>query len=394
MNKAEIIKHAASIVDNILNDLIEFRHALHKIPEIGLQEYETSNLIRKMLKKNNLSSLPPYLETDVVGLINPEKTQKNVTLRADIDAIPQYELNDFSYKSTRKDMMHACGHDGHSAILLGTTIILEQIKKYLPGSVRYIFQPGEEGLRGAKSLLDKNLFSENKPDAVLGLHNYPTLPEGVFYGKSGTFSSSVTPFKINIIGKSTHSSMPEKGVDPIIVASKIVNEFNRIANDPKDVLFKTNLQVCKFYSGTAINVIPSNALLEGTARCYQTKQVDTIPLTIKNTVADFCNKYNAEYEVTISPALHMIKNNKKLVELAKRNVIEMFGKKFWVDKKTPFKFSEDFSDYHKTFPGLYLCIGAGKNRANLHTQNYDFNDNIIKSAILFWIKMTLDIFYK
>jgi len=290
-------------------------------------------------------------------------------------------------------MMHACGHDGHAAILLGTTIILNRIKEQLPGSVRFLFQPAEEGLRGADFLIEKGLFDKNKPTAVLGFHNFPTATEGIFYGKAGVFTSSVIPFKIKITGKSVHSSTPEEGIDPIMAGTEIVREFSRIVKDPENILFETNLKICKFHSGTAGNVIPPNALLEGTARRYQTDQEEMTPDIIEETVRNICNKYNARYEISITPTMHLINNDSNLVELARKNVTEMFGRRDWVERAEPFKFSEDFSAYNKYCPGLYLCIGTGENRTALHTQTYDFNDNIIKKGVLFWIKMTLDILY-
>ena len=228
---------------------------------------------------------------------------------------------------------------------------------------------------------------------ILGFHNFPTLSEGVFYGKSGVFTSSVIPFKIKIIGKSIHSSTPENGIDPIITGTEIITEFKRIVTDPENLLYDTNLQVCKFHSGTAANVIPPDALLEGTARSYRQEQEENTPSIIKNIVEEICKKYNAKFEIKISPPMRLIKNNADLLNLAKKNVIEMFGSDSWSDISRPFKFSEDFSAYHKEYPGLYLCVGAGKEKPALHTQTFDFNDNIIKKTILFWIKMTLDILY-
>jgi hippurate hydrolase len=394
MHIDEILKEAELIIDDIFNELVSFRHTLHEVPEIGLKEYKTSSLIREALSKYDIPFLPPYIETDVVGLINPDKENVNVTLRADIDAIGQYELNNFPYKSKTEGLMHACGHDGHASILLGTAVVLNKLKQHIPGSVRFIFQPGEEGLNGAEHLVEKGLFQSNKPSAVLGLHNFPTLNEGVFYGKPGVFTSSVTPFKINIIGKSIHSSTPEKGIDPILIATEIVSEFNRIINDTENILFGTNLKVCKFHSGTAGNVIPPNALLEGTARCYEEYQEEQTPMIINSVVEEVCEKYGANFEVKVNSPMRLINNDSKLLKKAKQAVKELFGSDSWYDVNAPFRFSEDFSVYHKDFPGLYLCIGAGKDKAALHTQTYDFNDNIIKKAILFWIKMTLDILYK
>ena len=394
MNKDKLLSRAVSIVDKIIDELIATRQKLHEVPEIGFKEFKTSNIIKETLIKYGIPFLPHYLKTDVVGLINPDKDNKNVTIRADIDAIYQNEENNFSYKSKNEGMMHACGHDGHTSILLGTTIVLNELKQYLPGSVRFIFQPAEEGLNGATHLIRKDLFHKNKPDAVLGLHNYPTLTEGVFYGKPGVFTSSVTPFKINIIGKSIHSSIPEKGIDPILIASEIVNEFNRIINDTENILYDTNIKICKFHSGTACNVIPATALLEGTARCYEEYQEEQTPIIIKKAVNKICKKYKANFDIKVSYPMRLINNDPELINLAEKTITEIFGHNSWCNIKEPFKFSEDFSVYLKDYPGLYLCIGTGSDKPALHTQTFDFNDNIIKKAILFWTKMTLDILYK
>ncbi|MCF7790894.1 MAG: amidohydrolase [Victivallales bacterium] len=389
--KKELLLKAEETVDNILDDLIELRHSLHKIPEIGYKEFRTSKKIRKKLKEYNIFPQQPYLETDIVCILNPEKTGRNITIRADIDAIPQTELNNFSYKSQTKGMMHACGHDGHAAILLGTAVVLNELKDKLPGSLRILFQPAEECLRGAYKLIDTGVFDKNPPTAVIGLHNLPTYTEGVFYGKAGILTSSVTFFKINIAGKSIHSSTPEKGVDPLITGAQIVNEFDNIINTPDHILHNANLKVCSFYSGTGRNIIPPNALLQGNARCFETEQEKAIPDVLEKTVSEICKKYGAEYELTVEPPMSIVHNDKRLLEYAEKNVIELFGREYWTELQEPYKFSEDFSAYEKLAPTLFLGLGTGIDRPELHTQTFDFNDKIIKKAVMLWVGMVIDL---
>ena len=302
--------------------------------------------------------------------------------------------NAFPYKSKIEGMMHACGHDGHTTVLAGTAIVLYKLKEYLPGSVRCIFQPGEEGLHGAEKLLRTDIFKDNKPSAILGFHNMPGMAENIIIGKTGVITSSITHIKIKILGESVHSSQPELGIDPILTATEIVQKLNNAINTSSHKLHGVNLRICKFHSGTNGNVIPDNAVLEGTARCFDRKLEEIIPTEIEKIVSEICNIYGAEYEVTIPPATPLVFNDKNLFELAKTNAKMLFGSKKWITKDKPYKFSEDFSEFEKVAPSLYLGIGTGIERTTLHTQTFDFNDNIIKNAILFWIKMTFDILYK
>ena len=224
------IQEIETAIDEILPKVIEIRKHLHSNPELSLKEFKTAEFVRKQLAALDLEVLNPFLETDVVALLNKDKKERNVTLRADMDALPITEENNISYCSKNKGVMHACGHDGHTAMLLGTAFILEKFKEELSGSVRFVFQPGEEIVAAGKDLIEKGILNSPKPDAVLAMHGWPGYPVGTLSSKSGNLMAAADFFKITLKGKGGHGSESTPQNNPILVASQIVNELSSLAN--------------------------------------------------------------------------------------------------------------------------------------------------------------------
>ncbi|MCK4981873.1 MAG: amidohydrolase, partial [Victivallaceae bacterium] len=248
--------NVGEIVDKFLPEVRELRQAIHSNPELAGNEFDTAKLIRETLASTDIDLLKPYLETDVVGILEGGQAGKCVGLRADIDALPLLEMTDVPYKSCNDGIMHACGHDGHTAMLLGAAMVLNEIKDRLKGSVKFIFQPGEEVAALGKKLVEAGALESPGADAVFALHGFSNLPVGSIAGRVGAMMAAAAFFKIKIIGRGGHCSKPETCIDPIVIGCQVVNQLQTIVSRhfaPQDA---TCLSVCHFSGGQNPNVIP------------------------------------------------------------------------------------------------------------------------------------------
>ena len=380
-------------IGKLLPEIIEIRHYLHERPELSLKEFNTSQFIREHLQSLDIDVFNPFLETDVVALMHGNNAGKNVTLRADIDALPLQEKNDFPYQSRHKNVMHACGHDGHTAILLGTAKILEKLKDQFNGSVRFGFQPGEEIVAAGRDLVGKAILENPKPEAVLALHSMPGIPVGAICSKPGPLMAAADLFKIIIKGKGGHGSKPEEAIDPILIASKIVNNLYLIQSRKLKALDAIVISICKFQGGLNANVIPDETILEGTVR-YLSKNIgEKMPVLFENIISSECNSYGASYELDYTQPYLPTVNDSDIVNASKHFTKEFIGESFWIDLKEPKMSSEDFSYYINKNPGAMFFLGMGDKCASLHSTSFDFNDNALMNGILFFVLSTLKLLH-
>ena len=379
------------IIDRILPQIVELRHELHSNPELAGDEFDTAKLIHKTLSSTDIDLLAPYLETDVVGVLKGGQPGKCVGLRADMDALPLQEMNDLPYKSQKDGLMHACGHDGHTAILLGAAMVLNEIKDQLKGSVKFIFQPGEEVAALGKNLVEAGVLESPKPDAVFALHGFSGLPLGSIASRPGAIMAAAGFFKIKIIGRGGHCSKPETCIDPIVIGCQVVNQLQTIVSRhfaPQDAAC---LSVCHFSGGQNPNVIPEEVFLEGSTRFLDSSVGDQYPKLIEDVVKGICEangaKYEFEYELPYIPTI----NNAEYVEMAKSVATEHIGSDMWVDLKKSSMGGEDFSYYLKECPGAFCNIGLGEKHIALHNPQFDFDDNVLRNGITFLVMMTLKV---
>ncbi len=389
MNKDILIKIKKHI-DLILPEVVKIRHHLHKHPEIALKEYTTSKYIREKLKPLDLKTLSPFIETDVVAILNHNHHHKNITLRADIDALPLDEKTELPYKSENNGFMHACGHDGHTAMLIGAAMVLNEMKDNLNGSVRFVFQPGEEEVAGGKILVDKGALLDPKPDAVLALHGWNGIPQGCFSSKSGALTSAADFFKITVKGKGGHGASPQLTIDPILTISKIIDSINHITSRKISALDSAVISICHVESGKNSNIIPDSAMLEGTVRYFEKEVGKDIPDLIDQTVRGICDSVGAEYDLSYhKPYVPMIVDE-NIYNFSKNIVTDVFGKNNWDEMKNPLMGAEDFAYFIEDYPGAMLRLGLGKEYAALHNPHFDFNDNVLKDGIMFFAAATID----
>jgi len=378
------------LVDKILPDIVSIRHTIHQNPELALEEHDTAALIRKALESTGISHLEPFLETDVVAILEGKGAGGNVTLRADIDALPLQEKTGLPYQSKRDGFMHACGHDGHTAMLIGSAMILSQLKDHFEGSVRFVFQPGEEVVAAGKDLVAKGALGNPEPDAVFALHAWPGTPEGSIASKPGVLLVAADFFKITVQGKGAHGSRPEVSIDPILIAARIVEALQTIPARMVSALDSAVVSVCRICGGTNSNIIPDLVEMEGTTRYLDPKTGEKIPKYMEQIIKGVCDSMGASYGFSYTGTYIPTVNNHDIVALGKKVAEDILGASNWIELKTPSMGAEDFAYYIRDYPGAMFRLGMGKEGATLHNPHFDFNDNALKNGILFLVCAALE----
>ena len=379
----------AQLVDASLPDLIDIRHQLHAHPEIANQEHLTATVIRQALEPTSVNLLKPFLGTDVVGLLDGNGPGKHVALRADIDALPLQEATGLPYASKHPGLMHACGHDGHTAILIGVARVLTQLKDTFNGSVRFVFQPGEEVAAAGKDLVEKGALLNPEPDAVFALHGWHGAELGHIASRPGIFLGAADFFKLVIQGKGAHGSMPEDAVNPLVTGARLVEALSSIPAQHISALQSAVVSVCRFTSGLNSNVIPDQAELRGTTRYLKPEIGDKIEAAMKRIVAGICDSAGASYDFAYHKTYIPTVNAPEAVALGKRVTREVLGPDHWVDQEYPSMGSEDFSYYLVNYPGAMFQLGLGKDSALLHNPHFDFNDDAIRNGAIFLVNLAL-----
>ncbi len=388
----KIDKHkVVSEIDKILPKIIEIRHYLHANPELSFKETQTSSYIRKQLKVLELEIFPPFLSTDVVAFLKGKSNSKNITLRADIDALPILEKDSIPYSSTNRGVMHACGHDGHTAILIGAAMVLTKLRKQLNGSVRFVFQPGEEGIAGGKKLVEKGILNSPKPFAVLALHAWPGYPVGTICSRPGVIMAAADIFKIIIKGRGGHGSTPEQTNDPILTATKIVNNLYLLPVRKFSTLDNIVISICKIQGGRNSNIIPDKVKMEGTVRYFSESVGEKIPSLFEKVINDECKSADTTYTLQYERPYIVTNNDSTIVEKCKKYTKNLIGKTSWIDLQKPVMASEDFSYYIDANPGGMFFLGMGENSPDLHVNSFDFNDKALRNGILFLVISTLEL---
>jgi len=386
-------------INQMLNEMKSWRQDLHKIPEIGLEEYETSKYIKNKLKEFNINFKEGYSNTGLVAWVKGSKgnSNKSIGLRADFDALPMPEKNTFDHKSTKDGMMHACGHDGHTSMLLGAAKYVSENNNF-DGTVYFIFQPGEEGFAGGKKMIEDGLFDDFSIDEVYALHNWPDLPLGSFGVNSGPMMAAVDEFDIIVKGKGGHAAMPQLVIDPIIVASQIVSAIQTIISRSTDPVDKALISITKIHGGTAHNVIDDEVKLSGTIRTFKPETRSFIGKKIEEIANGIAKAHGAgaNIEFDLINKYPPTINSKKESEFAAKIAKKMVGEENVNTNIDPSMGGEDFSYLLNKKPGSYMYIGQGdeNHKAHLHTTKYDFNDNLLPIGVNYWVNLVKNFFKK
>ena len=391
------------IVSNSINQMFEemqtWRQDLHSIPEIGLEEYETSEYIKSKLSEFNIEFKDGYANTGIVARVKGSQgeSDKSIGLRADFDALPMPEKNEFEHKSTNEGMMHACGHDGHTSMLLGAAKYLSENNDF-DGSVYFIFQPGEEGFAGGQKMIQDGMFDDFKIDEVYALHNWPELPIGSIGVNSGPMMAAVDEFDIVVKGRGGHAAIPQLAIDPVVIASQIVLAVQTIVSRSTDPVDKALISITKINGGTAYNVIDDSVKLGGTIRTFKPETRSFFEKKLKEISSGIAKANGAEADVDfhLTNKYPPTINSKKESEFAAKVAKKVFGDSHVDTDIDPSMGGEDFSYLLEKKPGAYLYIGQGddNHKAHLHTTNYDFNDNLLPVGVNYWVELVKEFFSK
>ena len=368
-------------------EITAWRRDFHAHPELQYDVHRTAASVAEKLKSFGCDEVVTGIgKTGVVGVIRGRKPgAKVVGLRADMDALPIEEATPLPYKSTVPGKMHACGHDGHSAMLLGAAKYLADARNFV-GTAVLIFQPAEEGGAGARAMLRDGLFDRFGIQEVFGMHNYPSMPIGQFAIRSGPMMASTDSIAIKLEGKGSHAAWPHLGVDPVLVGAQIVNALQSIVARNVDPLEAVVISICVFQAGQADNVIPQNATLRGTVRTLSPAVRELVKKRVYDVVEGTAKLHGAKADLSYSPGYPVLVNNESRAAFAASVAAEIAGKDK-VDRNTPpLMGAEDFAYMLEERPGAFIYVGNGDS-AMLHHPAYDFNDDAIPLGTSYWVRL-------
>jgi len=377
-----------TIKDEIKRDhelLTEWRRDFHAHPELAFEEERTSALVAERLESFGIEVDRGLARTGVVGTLKAGTGNRAIALRADMDALPMQEGNDFAHASTVPGKMHGCGHDGHTTMLLGAAKYLAETKDF-DGTVYFIFQPAEEGEGGAEVMVREGLFEKFPAEAVYGMHNWPGMPVGEFAVSPGPMMASFDVFDLVIRGQGGHGAMPHQGIDSILVASEVVGALQSIASrntDPVDALV---VSVTQIHSGDAYNVIPDEVRLAGTVRSFRDEVRDSVEPAMKRIADGVCAAYGATAELNYQKLYPATVNSIEETEQAAAAAAALVGADAINHNPVPSMGAEDFAFMLREKPGSYVWVGNGavEGGCMLHNPGYDFNDEIIPLGASYW----------
>ncbi|MDC0038019.1 M20 family metallopeptidase [Alphaproteobacteria bacterium] len=384
-------------INQMQKDMQEWRRDLHKIPEIGLKEFKTSSYIKDKLKGWDIEFKDGYADTGLIAWVKGSKgdSKKSIGLRADFDALPMNEKNNFDHKSSNKGMMHACGHDGHTTMLLGAVKYLKENNDF-DGTVYFIFQPGEEGFGGGEIMINEGLLNDFNIDEVYALHNWPELPLGHFGVSTGPMMAAVDEFDIIVKGKGGHAAIPDLGVDPVIIAAQIINAVQTIISRVTSPIDKALISITKVHAGSAYNVIDDEVFLGGTVRTFKEKTRILIQKKLNDIAKGIAQANGGDIEFIYKPGYPPTINTKDESIFASEVAKNLVGDKNVITDVEPSMGGEDFSYFLNKKPGSYLYIGQKdeNHKEHLHTTKYDFNDNLLPIGVNFWVDLVKSFFAK
>ena len=377
-------------IKDFVPEMNEWRHYIHENPEIAYEEHNTSDFIASKLTEFNIEVHRGLGGTGIVGVIHGKDngaSKKSLGIRADIDALPMTEKTNLSYSSKNDGKMHACGHDGHTTMLLGAAKYLAETKNFL-GTVYCIFQPAEEGGNaGAKSMIKDGLFSKFNIDSVWGIHNWPGVPVGQAVIHEGFAMAGGDIIVITIEGKGGHAAQPQFSNDPMVSAGLTITALQSCISRQLNPFDQSVLSLTKIEGGSAFNVIPDKVTIGGTLRSTNTDTRNDMLEKIKHAAQGACSVNNCSVNIEIRPGYPSTINDKKSAIFASSVFENSFGMNSLNKEEKPTMTSEDFSYMLQEKPGAYIWLGAGEKSEKLHSAHYDFNDELLHIGAEYWASL-------
>jgi len=375
-------------IADLHGEITAWRHDLHAHPELLYDVHRTAGTVADKLKAFGCDEVITGIgRTGVVGVIRGSKgdARKVIGLRADMDALPIEEANDLPYKSTVPGKMHACGHDGHTAMLLGAARYLAETRNFA-GTAVVIFQPAEEGGAGGKAMVQDGLMERFRIEEVYGMHNFPGLAVGEFAIRPGPIMAAADRLTIDIEGKGGHAARPHLSIDTVLVGAQIINQIQSIVARNVDPLHSAVVSICMFQAGNTDNVIPQTARLKGTARSLDPKVRDLLEERLYAVVEGTAQLYGATAKLTYKRDYPVLRNHERETTFAASVASDVVGGSHVDTAMVPVMGAEDFSFMLQERPGAFIFVGNGAS-ANLHHPAYNFNDEVIPIGTSYWVKL-------
>ena len=370
--------HIDQLSKKIREKVTLIRHDIHQHPETAYSESRTAGVIEKFLDDISVTS-KRYAGTGVTAVIGSGNGHV-VGLRSEMDALPVSDLSGVPYSSVNDGISHACGHDGHIAILLGTAWVLKQLESELRGTVKLIWQPAEESGAGARKMIEDGMLEPPTPEAIFALHGWPSLDIGKAGYRFGAAMASTDNFEITVKGKSTHSAMPHAGVDPITISARIIEGIQLIRSRMLNPLTPLVITVGTIHGGTTENIIPDEVKMTGTIRTIDTDTRSTIPALMERMVVGTAKSSGGDAVFNLLAGYPPTINEYKATVFARDTLTDILGENNLVEIPEPVMGGEDFAYYLEKIPGTFLRLGVG-NRPSLHNSSFDFNDEAIPFGI-------------
>lgn len=375
------------ISEDIRQSMVAWRRDIHANPETAFEEHRTANVVAQALM---LMGLPVHRGLAVTGVVATLKNGEgpSIALRADLDALNMQELGSQAHASRCVGKMHACGHDGHTAMLLGAAAHLARHKPFR-GTVHFVFQPGEENEGGGRVMVDEGLFDQFPADAVYGMHNFPQMPRGHFAIRTGTMTAFLDTFEITVTGKGSHGAMPETGIDSIVAASQLVNALQTIVSRRTGATESAVVSVTQIHGGDTWNVIPETTVLRGTVRTLDPAVQDRTEAAMRQVCEGVAQTHGAKVALKYMRGYPGVVNTPAETAAAVAAAASLVGEAQVHTDIPPAMGSEDFAFMLQKRPGAYIGIGAGEgaNDPPVHNPYYDFNDNILPLGAAYWVAL-------
>lgn len=388
----DIFKRANEIKEYIS----EIRNNIHQNPELGMKETKTSELIKQELIKYGVEIVDINVKTGVVGILKGKKQGKDTVtaIRADMDALPIIEKTGLLYASQVEGVMHACGHDGHTAILLGVAKLLSSIRDEFSGTVKFIFQPAEELASGAQAMIDAGALENPKVDNIIALHSWPYMPAGVIGTWKGAYYAASDKFEAKMIGGSGHGAYPHKTPDSLLAASHAVVALQAIPSRQLNAIDNTVLSVCFFNAGSAFNVIPEFSKFGGTVRTHNDAVRKSMPEKMEKIISGIAQTFGCEYEFNYKFGLSMVYNDGEVVDKVTEAVKQSLGEEYVKVLPGPVMGGEDFGEYSRLVKkSAIFRLGTRGNdgvEIPLHSEKYNFNNDAIPYGITALVQYVLN----
>ena len=370
------------------SDLTAWRRDIHAHPELGFEEERTSAIVASKLKEFGCEVTTGIGKTGVVGTIRVGNNPRAVGLRADMDALPMDETNTFAHASQHKGRMHACGHDGHTTMLLGAARHLAKTRNF-DGTVHFIFQPAEEGRGGAEAMVKDGLFEKFPCEVVFGMHNRPKLDVGRFQIRSGPMMAGGGLFDIHIKGKGAHGARPESGVDPVVIGGHIITALQTVISRTLAPIDSGVISITQMHAGDAYNVIPETAVLRGTVRAFRKEVMATIKEKIERIASGIAHSLGGEAKADVRIVFPPLVNNPDEAKWIGDVAASIVGEDKVNREGGYVMASEDFSYMLEKVPGAFILIGngGGEGGCEVHNPGYDFNDEALPLGATLWARV-------